>query len=340
MRAAAMDDVIFSGTTQRPSRNMAEVVVTMTNDDRDAPPQYNESEMLEITRRIEREAGSAYRINGRDVRARDVQLLFADASTGARSPALVRQGQIGEIINAKPQARRLILEEAAGITGLHTRRHEAELKLKAAEQNLTRLEDVTAQLETQLNSLKRQARQAVKYKQISAEIRKLEAAGLYAAWKDAAETATRDEAALDEATRVLAEHTRAASEKLRHRDELGEKLPGLREQETIRAAVLQRITLERNALDEEERRAEARRTELEQRLNQSRSDLAREQELLNDTARVLEKLSSEEEALRASQGDDQTLRADAAIALQGAAARRRLPIRPVPSCRTWWRAAM
>src|SRR6185295_13833658 len=223
MRGSGMDDVIFSGTTQRPSRNMAEVMVTMSNDDRSAPPQHNDNEVLEISRRIEREAGSAYRINGKDVRARDVQLLFADVSTGARSPALVRQGQIAEIINAKPQARRLILEEAAGITGLHTRRHEAELKLKAAEQNLTRLEDVTSQLESQLNSLKRQARQAQKYKLISAEIRKLEAAGLYMAWKEAVESATKDAAALDESTRVLAENTRAASEKLRARDELGEK---------------------------------------------------------------------------------------------------------------------
>ena len=133
MRATGMDDVIFSGTTARPARNMAEVMVTLATDG---------AETLEVSRRIEREAGSAYRINGRDVRARDVQLLFADASTGARSPALVRQGQIGEIINAKPQARRLILEEAAGIAGLHTRRHEAELKLRATEQNLARLDDV------------------------------------------------------------------------------------------------------------------------------------------------------------------------------------------------------
>jgi len=319
MRASGMDDVIFSGTTQRPARNMAEVVVTMENDDRSAPAQYNEHDTLEISRRIEREAGSAYRINGKDVRARDVQLLFADVSTGARSPALVRQGQIAEIINAKPQARRLILEEAAGITGLHTRRHEAELKLRAAEQNLTRLEDVTSQLETQLNSLKRQARQATKYKQISAEIRKLEAAGLYVAWKDAAEAATRDAAALDEATRLLAEHTRAASEKLRHRDELGEKLPGLREQEAIRAAVLQRVAHERNALDEEERRAEQRRSELDQRMAQITADLSREQDLLNDTGGVLETLAGEAETLSAAQGSDTDLRAEAATALQSAA---------------------
>ena len=319
MRASGMDDVIFSGTTQRPARNMAEVLVTMVNDDGTAPPQYQDQEMLEISRRIERESGSAYRINGKDVRARDVQLLFADASTGSRSPALVRQGQIGEIINAKPQARRLILEEAAGITGLHTRRHEAELKLKAAEQNLTRLDDVTSQLETQLNSLKRQARQATRYKGISAEIRKLEAMGLYVNWTDASEAAQRDAAALDEATRVLAEHTRAASEKLRLRDDLGERLPSLREQEAIRSAVLQRVSHERNVLDEEERRAGERRKELDQRIAQINSDLQREQELLNDTDRVLARLAEEGETLKASQGSDTEMRAEAAVALQEAA---------------------
>src|SRR5436190_5275726 len=319
MRASGMDDVIFSGTTQRPSRNMAEVMVTMSNDDRSAPPQHNDSEVIEISRRIEREAGSAYRINGKDVRARDVQLLFADVSTGARSPALVRQGQIAEIINAKPQARRLILEEAAGITGLHTRRHEAELKLKAAEVNLTRLEDVTSQLESQLNSLKRQARQAQKYKVISAEIRKLEAAGLYVAWKEAVESAAKDAAALDESTRVLAENTRAASEKLRARDELGEKLPGLREQETIRAAVLQRMAVERNSLDEEERRVEGRRKELDQRLVQAVADLTREHETLRDTEGVISRLVAEDTGLKASQNNDGDLRAEAALALQSVA---------------------
>ncbi len=319
MRASGMDDVIFSGTTQRPARNMAEVLVTLANDDNSAPPQYHGHETLEISRRIERESGSAYRINGKDVRARDVQLLFADASTGSRSPALVRQGQIGEIINAKPQARRLILEEAAGITGLHTRRHEAELKLRAAEQNLTRLDDVTAQLETQLNSLKRQARQATKYKGLSADIRRLEAMGLYVNWRDAAEAARRDQAALDEATRVLAEHTRASSEKLRLRDEMGEGLPALREQEAIRAAVLQRIAHERNVLDEEERRASERRKDLDQRIVQINSDLSREQELLTDTDRVLAKLADEKTALDQSQVNDTELRAEAATALQAAA---------------------
>jgi chromosome segregation protein len=319
MRASGMDDVIFSGTTQRPARNMAEVMVTLVNDDGAALPQFQGQDTLEISRLIEREAGSTYRINGKDVRARDVQLLFADASTGSRSPALVRQGQITELINAKPQARRLILEEAAGITGLHTRRHEAELKLRAAEQNLTRLDDVTSQLETQLNSLKRQARQAMKYKALSAEIRKLEAMGHYVSWRDAAEACERDSAALDDATRILAEHTRASSEKLRLRDELGDRLPGLREQEAIRAAVLQRVSHERNVLDEEERRAAERRKELEQRIAQTHADLQREQELLNDTDRVLAGLAEEDASLKAAQEGGADERAGAALALQHAA---------------------
>ena len=144
MRASGMDDVIFSGSGNRPARNTAEVTLTIDNADRTAPAAFNDADLLEVSRRIEREEGSTYRINGREVRARDVQLLFADASTGARSPALVRQGQIGEIIAAKPQARRRILEDAAGIAGLHARRHEAELRLKAAEDNLVRVEDVLA----------------------------------------------------------------------------------------------------------------------------------------------------------------------------------------------------
>ncbi len=175
MRAQDMDQVIFAGSTHRPPRNTAEVVIVVDNSERKAPAQFNDADVLEVSRRIEREAGSAYRINGREVRARDVQLLFADASSGARSPALVRQGQIGEIINAKPENRRRILEEAAGISGLHARKHEAETRLKAAETNLQRLEDVIGQIATQMDSLKRQARQTVRYKNISAEIRRRQA---------------------------------------------------------------------------------------------------------------------------------------------------------------------
>ena len=320
MRGAGMDDVIFAGTQDRPARNLAEVMVTMGNEDRTAPSAYNESEIIEISRQIVRDQGSKYRVNGSEVRARDVQLLFADVSTGSRSPALVRQGQISEIINAKPQARRLILEEAAGITGLHTRRHEAELKLKAAEANLARLDDVTAQLESQLASLKRQARQALKYKQVSGDIRKLEAAGLFVAWRDANAAMQADRQALDEATRVLAEYTRDASEKLRGRDELGETLPALREQETIRAAVLQRMVLERAAIDEEEKRVESRLTELKQRRTQAANDLRREEELVQDTDGVIAKLQAEGVSLEEALTNDSGLRNEAATALQETAA--------------------
>ncbi len=151
MRAADMDDVIFAGTNNRPARNNAEVAMHIDNTQRKAPAQFNEHEQLDVSRRIERDKGSTYRINGREVRARDVQILFADASTGSRSPALVHQGRIGEIIQAKPEQRRRVLEEAAGISGLHARRHEAELRLRAAEQNLRALEDVINQLAAQID---------------------------------------------------------------------------------------------------------------------------------------------------------------------------------------------
>src|SRR5688500_8099276 len=185
LRAAGMDDVIFSGTNTRPARNTAEVMLFLDNADRSAPAQFNEHETLEVSRRIEREKGSMYRLNGREVRARDVQLLFADASTGARSPALVHQGRIGEIIQAKPEQRRRVLEEAAGVAGLHARRHEAELRLRAAEQNLQRLEDVIGQLSSQVDALKRQAKQAVRYRTVSSQVRKQEATLFQLRWLNA-----------------------------------------------------------------------------------------------------------------------------------------------------------
>ena len=185
MRAGEMDDVIFAGNSSRPSRSHAEVLLSIDNASRRAPAQFNDLEVIEVSRRIDRGMGSTYRVNGREVRARDVQLLFADASTGANSPALVRQGQISELIAAKPQNRRLILEEAAGVAGLHSRRHEAELRLRAAEVNLTRLDDLIAELESAAARLRREARQAEAYKKISAEIRSLQSAVLFARWSEA-----------------------------------------------------------------------------------------------------------------------------------------------------------
>ena len=179
MRGEEMDDVIFSGTTTRPSRNLAEVQIVIDNSDHKAPSQFNEDTELTVVRRIERDMGSRYLVNGRDVRARDVQLLFADANAGSQSTSLVGQGHIGTIINSKPQQRRGILEEAAGIKGLHSRRHEAELRLRAAESNLERVDDVLITLDTQIRGLKKQARQAKRYRNISGHIRKAEAMQLH-----------------------------------------------------------------------------------------------------------------------------------------------------------------
>ena len=185
MRAGGMDDVIFAGAASRASRNHAEVLLQIDNTSRKAPAQFNHHPLLEVVRRIDRGSGSTYRVNGVETRARDVQLLFADASTGANSPSLVRQGQISELIGAKPANRRRILEEAAGVSGLHSRRHEAELRLRAAEANLDRLDDVTKELESTLNRLKREARQAEKFKRLQAEIRALQSAALISRWEEA-----------------------------------------------------------------------------------------------------------------------------------------------------------
>src|SRR5271157_3793910 len=231
MRGSGMDDVIFAGSGKRPSRNNAEVGLLLDNSDRRAPAAFNDSETIEVTRRIEREAGSTYRVNGKEVRARDVQLLFADASTGARSPSLVRQGQIGEIIAAKPQARRLILEEAAGVSGLHSRRHEAELRLKGAEENLARLADVLAQIDAQIDGLKRQARQAQRYKGLAADIRKSEALAHLIAWREA-ETAFADaQRRLEGDAREVAERTRVQAAAARAQAVAAAALAPLREEE-------------------------------------------------------------------------------------------------------------
>src|SRR5437867_9309056 len=204
LRAADMEDVIFSGTNNRPGRNNAEVAVAIDNSERKAPAQFNEHETLEVARRIERDQGSTYRINGREVRARDVHILLADASTGARSPALVHQGRIGEIIQAKPEQRRRVLEEAAGISGLHARRHEAELRLRAAEHNLARLEDVIGQLSGQIDSLKKQARQAIRYRTVAEQVRKAEATLFDLRWVAANAELREAEHARDLAVRVVA----------------------------------------------------------------------------------------------------------------------------------------
>jgi chromosome segregation protein len=297
MRASGMEDVIFSGSGSRPSRNMAEVHVFIDNAERQAPAAFNDSEKLEISRRIEREHGSTYRINGREVRARDVQLLFADASTGSRSPAFVRQGQIGEIISAKPQQRRRILEEAAGVAGLHSRRHEAELRLKGAQDNLTRLEDVLKQVDAQIDSLKKQARQATRYRNLAGDIRKNEALLALIGHRDAAGAVAEAERRLEADVREVAELTTVQAEAARLQALAAAALPGLREAEAKAGAVLQRLNTAREQVEVEERRVRERMAELERRVEQLGRDLERERALVDDAAGVTSRLEVEEEEL-------------------------------------------
>lgn len=297
MRAAGMDDVIFSGTNNRPARNNAEVSLVLDNVDRAAPAAFNDDDTIEVSRRIERESGSSYRINGREVRQRDVHILFADASSGARSPALVRQGQIGEIINAKPESRRRILEEAAGIAGLHARRQEAETRLKGAEHNLERLEDVIVQIASQMDNLKRQARQTTRYKNVANDIRKQQSILLAMRWREAENAVTEAENAVHLSQRAVAERTKVESEAVRLQALIHEKLNPLREAEAASAAGLQRLTIARAELDREETRAKARVDELDRRVVQLTQDLERERLLGVDAAEVLARLDREEEAL-------------------------------------------
>ena len=321
MRASGMDDVIFSGSGGRASRNMAEVALVLDNADRTAPAAFNDAEVLEVTRRIEREAGSVYRVNGREVRARDVQLLFADASTGARSPAMVRQGQIGEIISAKPQARRRILEEAVGVAGLHSRRHEAELRLKGAEENLVRLEDVLKQIDSQADSLKRQARQATRYRNLAADIRRNEALIALIHHRDATKALADAESRLQAEAADVAERTRHQAEAARLQAIAAHDLPALREAEAKAGAALQRLMLARETLDAEERRARERGGELQRRIAQAEADKARETALIEDAAGVLSRLADEEMELAETAEADSELAANAQDRVEEANAR-------------------
>ncbi len=297
MRASAMDEVIFAGSGGRPSRNMAEVALFLDNSTREAPAAFNDADELQVSRRIEREAGSVYRINGKDVRAKDVQLLFADVSTGARSPSMIGQGRIGELISAKPQARRALLEEAAGISGLHSRRHEAELRLRAAETNLERLDDVISQLETQLDSLKRQARQANRYRNIAGDIRKTEATILHLRWSAAKQSLSEAESALTRATVCVGETQLVQTEAAKAQAIIASKLPQLREDEVKAAAALQRVIIARNQLDEEAKRVERRKREMAARAAQLESDIQREEQMVAENSDIISHLAREEKQL-------------------------------------------
>ncbi|TBR28087.1 MAG: chromosome partitioning protein ParA, partial [Reyranella sp.] len=297
MRGSEMEDVIFAGSGQRPARNIAEVMLSLDNKTRTAPAMVNDTDQLDVVRRIERGHGSAYSVNGKEIRARDVQTLFADAATGSRSTALVSQGRIGTLINAKPADRRSVIDEAAGITGLYSRRHEAELRLRAAEQNLARVQDVLVALEEQHKGLKRQARQASRYRNLSDHIRRAEAAVLALklanAERDLAESAER----LKEAEAQVADLTRLVGLATTAQAEAATALPPLRNDEAAAAAGLQRLRVAHDALTAEAERVAAAQFEAERRLQQTEQDLAREQGRKNDAEAAISDLAGQRERL-------------------------------------------
>ncbi len=320
LRGGEMDDVIFAGAAGRPARNIAEVALSIDNSARDAPFAFNDREEIEVVRRIERGGGSVYRLNGREVRARDVQLLFADAATGAHSGAMVGQGRVSALIEAKPAERRLLLEEAAGTTGLHARRHETELRLKAAEDNLLRLDDVTATIDGQLQILKKQARQAQRYRRLGEHIRRTEALLLHARWLAAAAAAERHAAELSAAEQMVAEYTERALAAQRAREAAEAALPPLRAAETAAAAELHRLTRVRDELEQELQRVLAARNEAERRRSQLTADLRREDELLAEAKAALARLAEERVAIAVADDEEGPAREAAAERLREAAA--------------------
>ncbi|MBZ4689861.1 MAG: chromosome segregation protein [Cereibacter sp.] len=320
MRGGGMEDVIFAGTATRSARNFAEVALVIDNEERLAPAGFNEADTVEIVRRITRDAGSAYKANTKEVRARDIQMLFADASTGAHSPALVRQGQIAELINAKPKSRRRILEEAAGISGLYQRRHEAELRLAATETNLARADDVLEALAQQLATLARQARQAARYREIGEDLRRAEGSLLFRRWREADMARAEAETLLRARMLGAGQAETAARSAAAARAAAEEGLPAKREEEAIAGAILQRLTVQRDALTEQEARARQTIETLMARVDQLSRDMDREAGLNRDAVDTIARLDGEQEQLaRAHDGHDDRLTETAEAAREAGA---------------------
>ena len=303
MRGSELDDVIFNGTTDRPAWDIAEVTIDLDNSERKAPSLFNQSDEIEVTRRIWRGEGSEYRVNGKEVRLKDVQLLFADASTGARSTSMVSQGRIGAIIVAKPEQRRTLLEEAAGITGLHSRRHDAELRLNSTENNLERVKDVLKTQEEQLEVLKKQSKQAERYKNIQNYITKARAAVFYQKWLLEKEKLEETNKKFNEQDKLVVNQTQTvASVNVQHENIL-QTLPGLRLQENKIASELQKNSINLNNQEKEIERANAAVEQIQIRIGQIKNDISREQFLLDDTKENLIRVRDEKSLLEKEQGD-------------------------------------
>jgi len=300
MRGGDMEDVIFGGTATRPARNIAEVTLVALDEDGSLPAgvtRLNGPGEFEIMRRIERGQGSDYRVGGRPARARDVQTLFADAASGAQSPALVSQGRVSGLINAKPTERRQVLEDAAGISGLHARRHEAELKLRAAETNLERLDDVLGTMQTQLASLKKQARQAVRYRELTDEIRRADAVLLAIRWRALLRRSEDTRNAFTNADNAVRQAMLDVTQATTRNTEAAAALPPLRKEESALAEAYSKVLARRDTLIAEERQLAAAVAEADQQARQLANDRTHEERQQGEAATIEARLAAEAETL-------------------------------------------
>ena len=297
MRGSGMEDVIFSGTSNKPSKNIAEVSITLSNPDKDGPLQYNNQDHIEIRRKIEKDKGSKFFINNKEVRAKDSQMFFADLSTGAHSPSIISQGRIGALVTAKPVDRRAILEEAAGIAGLHVRRHEAELRLDASENNLKRADELRRQQEKQLVNLQKQAEEATKYKLISEEIKKIEAGLYYLRLKDIDHEIKLENEINSEAEDEFSGFNIQINNLENLIKNETTKVSPLREKNFENLSKLQRLNLELKSLDEESDRTKKEIENIKNSLNTIEEDIDREKSIVIDAKSNEKRLKEEKNEL-------------------------------------------
>ena len=297
MRGSGMEDVIFSGTSNKPSKNIAEVSITLSNPDKDGPLQYNNQDHIEIRRKIEKDKGSKFFINNKEVRAKDSQMFFADLSTGAHSPSIISQGRIGALVTAKPVDRRAILEEAAGIAGLHVRRHEAELRLDASENNLKRADELRRQQEKQLVNLQKQAEEATKYKLISEEIKKIEAGLYYLRLKDIDHEIKLENEINSEAEDEFSGFNIQINNLENLIKNETTKVSPLREKNFENLSKLQRLNLELKSLDEESDRTKKEIENIKSSLNTIEEDIDREKSIVIDAKSNEKRLKEEKNEL-------------------------------------------
>ena len=297
MRGAGMEDVIFSGTANKTSKNIAEVSLILDNSDKDGPIQYKELNSIYVKRRIVKDKGSRYFINDKEVRAKDVQTLFADLSTGAHSPSMISQGRIGALVTAKPTDRKAILEEAAGISGLHVRRHESELRLNSAENNLKRADELKRQQEKQLENLKKQALEASKYKLISEEIKKIEAGLYYIKLMEIEKERSSSKEIASEADDEISGLTIEINHNNNLLEEENIKLKPLRDQNIEILSKLQRLNLEFQSLEDEEKRTKTEKDRLSTSENTIEMDIEREKNIISDAQSNEKRLNEEKNSL-------------------------------------------